>query len=84
MKRIATGLALFCAAAFLFYKASFVLSERMVRGNSAPPALAVESSTVELERLVVETLVPAVLKDATLLEDATEIRSDESARCYTL
>ena len=77
MKRIATGLGLFCLAAFLFYKASFVLSERMVRGQSEAPALAVESSTTELERLVVETLVPAVLKDATLLEDATEIREDD-------
>ena len=77
MKRVATGLALFCAAAIVFYQASFFLAERLVRGESVAPSSPVEISTTELERLVVETLVPAVLKDATLLEDSTEVRGDD-------
>ena len=77
MKRFAIAIAAFCLTAFLFYKASFFFATRMIQGESEAPTSTVESTASELERLVVETLVPAVLKDATLLEDSTEVREDD-------
>ena len=77
MKRFAIGTVVFCLIALVLYQASFFFSARMIRGESEAPSNAVESTASELERLVVETLVPAVLKDATLIEDESEIRTDD-------
>jgi polysaccharide deacetylase 2 family uncharacterized protein YibQ len=77
MKRLAVGLALLAVSALVIYKLSFFLAERMIYGEAEAPPNAVESTASELERLVVETLVPAVLKDATLIEDSSEERSDD-------
>jgi polysaccharide deacetylase 2 family uncharacterized protein YibQ len=77
MKNIAIRLSLFVALGFGFYQLSFSLSDRFVHGESKAPATAVESTASELERLVVETLVPTVLQDAELVENITEIRTDD-------
>jgi len=77
MKRIAIGVGIAIALCVGIYQLSFFFAEKMIYGESEAPPNAVESTASELERLVVETLVPAVLKDATLIEDATEERIDD-------
>jgi polysaccharide deacetylase 2 family uncharacterized protein YibQ len=77
MKAIAIRLSVFILVALVFYQLSFSLSDRFVHGESKAPETAVESTASELERLVVETLVPAVLQDAELIENIAEIRTDD-------
>ncbi len=77
MKSIAIGVALFALAALGFYRLSFFLTDQIVNGESKAPTTAIESTASELERLVVETLVPAVLQEAELTETVKEARSDD-------
>jgi polysaccharide deacetylase 2 family uncharacterized protein YibQ len=77
MKNIAFRVALFVLAALGFYRLSFFLTDQMVHGESEAPTTAIESTASELERLVVEILVPAVLQEAELTETLKEPRSDD-------
>jgi polysaccharide deacetylase 2 family uncharacterized protein YibQ len=77
MKGIAIRVLVFAGVAFAVYQSSFFLADKMVHGNSKAPTTAIESTASELERLVMETLVPAVLQNAELTESNTELRSDD-------